>query len=64
VSTVRFNPGSKAWAREEKRLYENQCAFRCHACREVVSADDGAADDMPDACSSCWVNARIAKAKK
>ncbi len=46
-------PGSVLWRIEEALLYLHK-EFRCHACKRVRSADEGAADDMPDACTGCW----------
>jgi hypothetical protein len=49
-------PGSRAWQIEEALFYQHR-QFRCHGCARVVGAEDGAADDMPDACSRCWNDA-------
>lgn len=36
--------------------------YRCAGCGLVVCPADGAADDMPDHCDSCWVKAHQAEA--
>jgi hypothetical protein len=33
---------------------ETAVTFRCGVCLNVVSLDEGAADDHPEACGSCW----------
>jgi hypothetical protein len=58
------NPGTKRWLAEEKAFYkDDNIRFRCDVCREVALTEDGAADDMPGACSKCWVDARPVKVK-
>ena len=46
--------GTRAWTREEGILYRGARSFRCNVCKLVAHEDDGGADDMPDACSTCW----------
>ena len=49
--------GTKSWKREEHILWRGAQMFRCNVCLSVNPAVDGGADDMPDACSKCWVAA-------
>jgi len=40
-------------AMNKARMDENE-VFRCNICGQITAWKDGAADDMPDACSKCW----------
>jgi hypothetical protein len=34
-----------------------KAAWRCNLCNRILCSRDGAADDMPDACDTCWAEA-------
>lgn len=57
-------PGTKRWLAEEKAFCkDDNRQFRCDVCLDVTLTKDGGADDMPGACSTCWVKAHPVKSK-
>jgi len=44
-----------------KEMLEQEKFFVCSRCGKYTHAKDGAADDLPDACSDCWVKYQMQK---